>query len=128
MRILVVDDAPVLCAILRRIAVSLGHAVVGEAPALAEALVLARALTPDSVVLDGRLAGASLSDAIAALHEAVPGGAVFVAVAFEEAALVRVARASGAAGLVRRPFSRTQIRDAFAGCGTSAVTPGAERE
>lgn len=117
MRILVVDDAPALRAIFWHIADALGHAVVGEASNLERALTLARALCPEAVVLDGRLGGADLARALPALRDAArPAPAVLVVAALEEATIVRVARDGGAAGLVRRPFSRSQVREALNAC------------
>lgn len=118
MRILLVDDAAILRALFTRIATSLGHAVVGEAHSSAGALDSARALAPDAIVVDGRLGGGDLTRFLRDLRQAAPCSTVLIVAAVGEAVPVRLARDGVAAGLLRRPFSRAQIRDVLDACET----------
>jgi DNA-binding response OmpR family regulator len=111
-RIVLVDDAAPLRALFIRIATALGHEVVGEADTPGAALALARTLAPDAIVVDGRLGGAEVGPLISELRQAAPGSPVLVIAALDETVLAGLARRFGAAGLLRRPFSRADLRGA----------------
>ncbi len=114
-RILVVDDAPILRALFVRIATSFGHSVVGEADSPEVAVELARALAPDAIVLDSRV-DSDLERSLSDLRLAAPQGVVLLVAASDEPLAVRLVREGRAAGIVRRPFSRGQIRDVLNDC------------
>ncbi len=114
MRVLVVDDAPVLRAIVARGIAALGHAVVGEAATLADARTLAVAVLPDVIAVDGRLAGTGdVATLVRTLQAAAPTAAIFVIASLDEAPLVKAARAAGAHGAIKRPILASQLRDVF---------------
>jgi DNA-binding NarL/FixJ family response regulator len=117
-RILVVDDAALLRTLFTRMATALGHEVVGEADAPGAALALARSLAPDAIVVDGRLADTEVGPLLADLRQAAASSAIFVVAALDEPVLAELARRFGAAGLVRRPFSRAQICAVLDACET----------
>jgi two-component system chemotaxis response regulator CheY len=118
-RILVVDDAALLRTLFTRMATALGHEVVGEADAPGAALALARSLAPDAIVVDGRLADTEVGPLLADLRQAAASSAIFVVAALDEPGLAELARRFGAAGLVRRPFSRAQICEVLDACETA---------
>ena len=112
MRILVVDDAAVLRAIVVRIADGLGHAIVGEAATLDDARALASETMPDVILVDGRLAR-EVGQVVRALQAPVPDAAIFVIASLDETALVKLAVAAGARGAILRPVVASQMRDAL---------------
>jgi DNA-binding NarL/FixJ family response regulator len=127
MRLYVVDDAAVMRAAIGHVASSLGHAVVGEAASLEDALVGLGAIAVDAVLVDGRLpAGGreairstegedpSLISAVQVLRRAAPGAGIVVIAALDETTLVARACAAGAAGALLRPVSRSGLAAALA--------------
>ncbi len=108
MRLVICDDASVLRAIVERQCERLGHDIVGASGDLASAVASAGAERPDAIFLDGRLAD-PIGPAIAALLDASPGSEIYVIASLEERALVRTARAAGAAGALRRPILRSDL-------------------
>ncbi len=120
MRILIVDDAPILRASFARIVTALGHSIAAEAATADEARSLARDVQPDAIVVDGRLTGAGIVALISELRAAVPEASVFVTAALDETALVRAAVAGGAAGALRRPFLFTEIHERLRSFKTSS--------
>ena len=86
--------------------------MVGEADDMATALLLAARLTPDLIVVDGRLPSLE-TETVGALRAVAPGAAVAVVVAFGERDLIRTAFEAGANGVLRRPFLATQVEAAL---------------
>jgi DNA-binding NarL/FixJ family response regulator len=115
-RILLVDDAALLRTLFTRMATALGHEVVGEADTADAAFALARELAPDAIVVDGRLGDTELGPLVSGLVRAAAGSAVLVVAALDEPGVAALARRFGAAGLVRRPFSRAQICEVLGAC------------
>lgn len=118
---LVVDDAPVLRALVARGVKALGHAVVGEAASLDQAQALAAAALPDVIAVDGRLAtpaaiagAADVATLVRTLQAAAPAAAIFVIASLAETRLVKSAVAAGARGAIKRPILASQLRDVFA--------------
>ena len=75
-RILVAEDNALERSTLVDLLTALGHMVVAEVASGAEAIVLAQQLTPDAVLLDVHLPGASGVEAADAIAHALPGTAV----------------------------------------------------
>ncbi len=113
MRILIADDAAVLRAALGRMAAAAGHEIVGEARDADETLALAHAVKPEAVVVDGRLPPDGAAPLIARLAELLPRARLIVIAALDERALVRAARAAGAAGALLRPILPAHVARAF---------------
>ena len=118
MRLYVVDDAAVMRAAIGHAARALGHAIVGEAASLQDALAGLAAIVVDAVLVDGRLPGAQPEAVVRALRFAVPDAAIIVIAALDETPLVSRARAAGATGALLRPVSRSGLAIAL------ALTPG----
>jgi AmiR/NasT family two-component response regulator len=75
-RVLVAEDNALERSTLVDLLSALGHMVVAEVASGAEAIVLAQQLTPDAVLLDVHLPGASGVEAADAIAHALPGTAV----------------------------------------------------
>jgi DNA-binding NarL/FixJ family response regulator len=102
-RVLVVDDHPVLRAgVCARLASEPDMAVVGEAATSEEAVVRARALCPDLVLLDLLLPRRGGCDAIPDLLKQAPGARVLVMSSQASPSSVRRALRAGAAGYVSK--------------------------
>jgi len=113
MRILIADDAAIIRAALARMATAAGHEIVGEAGDAEETLVLARAVEPEAVVVDGRLPPDGAAPLIARLSDLLPRARLIVIAALDERALVRAALAAGAAGALLRPILPAYVVRAF---------------
>jgi CheY-like chemotaxis protein len=113
LRLLVVDDAPVLRSLFARIATALGHTIVASENSAPAALARARELVPDALVVDGRLRATDIVAFIRHARTDVPAVRVVIVASLEESALVAAAVAAGATGVVRRPLVRAQIGDAL---------------
>jgi len=106
MRLYIVDDAAVMRAAIGHVASSLGHAVVGEAASLEDALV---------GVAIRRVEGEnSLISGLQVLCRAAPDARIIVIAALDETTLVARACAAGAAGALLRPVSRSGLSAALA--------------
>lgn len=111
-RLLVVDDHPVLRDGLRAALHGRGIAVVGEAGTGTEAVRLATTLAPDVVLMDLNLPEMDGLEATKAIKVACPSAAVLVFTSFGDPDHLRAALRSGAAGfLVKGSPSRT-LREA----------------
>jgi len=108
-RILIVDDAPPLRTVLSHILTSLGHDVAGHAADEATALALAAQTRPDAIAVDGRFAGAGVVALLAKLRLAAPKASLLLVASLGETGLVRVARETGASGVLARPFLRSRV-------------------
>ena len=75
-RVLVAEDNALERSTLVDLLSALGHMVVAEVASGAEAIMLAQQLTPDAVLLDVHLPGASGVEAADAIARALPGTAV----------------------------------------------------
>jgi len=105
MRVLVVDDAAVMRALLGAILRSKGFEVAGEAASGADALAQYRALRPDAVMLDVALPDMDGATAVRALLAHDPGTRVIACGFSSQRALVDAARAAGAFGYMAKPFA-----------------------
>ena len=100
-RILVVDDELAARETLRELLESLGHIVLDAVATAEDAESRARELSPDAVLLDVHLPGASGIDAAQAISRALPGVAIVLVSGDDTIQLTDAeAEASGAAVLV----------------------------
>jgi RNA polymerase sigma factor (sigma-70 family) len=101
MRILIVDDHPLIRAGIRSLLGRVPHwTIVGEAATAREALVLLDAREPDAVVLDIALPGMDGVIATREIRRRAPATRVLILTAHGELADVRDALAAGASGYV----------------------------
>jgi len=109
-RVLIVDDHELLRAGLRsRLANESGIAVVGEADTAERAVVIARRLQPDVILLDLLLPRKSGYDAIPELADAAPGATVLIVSSQAAPSSVRRALSAGAAGYLPKHASDREL-------------------
>jgi len=109
-RVLIVDDHELLRAGLRsRLANESGIAVVGEADTAERAVVIARRLQPDVILLDLLLPRKSGYDAIPELADAAPDATVLIVSSQAAPSSVRRALSAGAAGYLPKHSSDREL-------------------
>jgi len=109
-RVLIVDDHELLRAGLRsRLANESGIAVVGEADTAERAVVIARRLQPDVILLDLLLPRKSGYDAIPELADAAPEATVLIVSSQAAPSSVRRALSAGAAGYLPKHSSDREL-------------------
>jgi DNA-binding NarL/FixJ family response regulator len=113
-RVLLVDDHELIRSSLRvRLEREDGIAPVGEAGTAEQAVLMARAVQPDLVLLDLLLPRASGYDAIPDLLKACPSTSVLVVSSQTQLSSVRRAVAAGARGYVPKRASDTELIEAI---------------
>lgn len=113
-RILLVDDHPLVRdGVSMRLQATDHIRVVGEAASVDQALPLARALSPDLVVTDIRMPGASGIDLAALFRDQFPLVRVLVLSMHEDPEYVRRAVALGARGYVLKDAPAQQLIEAI---------------
>ncbi|MGW2219927.1 response regulator [Nonomuraea sp. NPDC001684] len=124
-RLIIVDDHPVVRDGLRGIFETDGFDVVGEAADGAEALAVALRTAPDVVLLDLRMPGPSGAELIRRLRAQCPGTHVLVLTTFGDDADVVPAIEQGATGYLLKDTPRAELRRAVlaAARGESVLSP-----
>ena len=111
-RVLLVDDHPVVREGLRSMLSDEGIEVVGEAGSAEEALGRCAELSPDVVLLDMQLSGASGINFLEGLQKVQAGVAVLVVSMHDEPSFVRAALHAGARGYVLKGIGRRELLSA----------------
>ena len=126
-RVLIVDDHPVVRQGLVRLLSRAGFEVVGEAAAGREGISLAKELSPDLVLWDLAMEGGGLG-AVEKLKRAAPGARVLVLTALADPLLSREAVRAGADGFLAKTCPPDELVEAVRACARGeAVFPfGAE--
>ena len=114
MKILVVDDHPIVRAGLRRLLAAEGDPEIAEAATGKEALTLARARRPDLVILDLNLPGVGGFDLIARLVREKPPPRILVLSMHDDPVFAMRALEAGADGYVSKNAPPSQILEAMA--------------
>lgn len=109
LRLLVVDDHPVVREGLRSMLAGTAIEVVGEAGTATEAIRLATDVDPDVVLLDLGLPDLDALSAVARLKQVRAEAAVLVLTMHDDPALVRGAVQAGAAGYVLKGVGRQEL-------------------
>ncbi len=124
-RLIIVDDHPIVRDGLRGILDTDDFEVVGEAADGTEALTVALRATPDVVLLDLRMPGMSGAETIRRLREQQPGVHVLVLTTFDDDADVLPAIAEGATGYLLKDTPRDELRRAVhaAARGETVLSP-----
>jgi len=125
MKILIVDDHPIVRAGLRRLLAAERDTEIAEAATGKEALTLARAGPPDLVILDLNLPGMGGFDLIARFVRDRPQPRILVLSMHDDAVFAMRALEAGADGYVSKNAPPAQILEAVArlGSGQSYVGP-----
>jgi DNA-binding NarL/FixJ family response regulator len=108
-RVLLVDDHPVVREGLRSMLSDDGIEVVGEAGSAEEALGCCAELFPDVVLLDVQLPGKDGLHCLKELQKAQPGVAVLIVSMHDEPRFVRAAIDAGARGYVLKGIGRREL-------------------
>ena len=118
MRVLVVDDAAVMRAIVAVVLERHGFEVAGEAASAAEALAQYRALHPDVVILDVALPGTDGGTALREILAMDESARIVVCGSSDQRSLIDAALAAGALGYIAKPVqpqaAAEALRRAFA--------------
>ncbi|MGP8161378.1 MAG: response regulator [Candidatus Dormibacteria bacterium] len=109
MRVVVVDDHPVVRRGTLRILEAAGLEVVGDADSALGARELVNALAPDVVVADVRLPGTSGIELTVELKEDRPDVKVLILSAYGDPSYVRAALAAGASGYLLKTASDEEL-------------------
>jgi DNA-binding NarL/FixJ family response regulator len=112
-RVVLVDDHPVVREGLRSMLLGASVEVVGEAGTGADAVRVALALGPDVVLLDMQLPDMDGVAVVLALKRAAPTIAVLVLSMHDDPALVRRALDAGASGYLLKGAGRQRLLDAI---------------
>ncbi|MEU5693896.1 response regulator transcription factor [Actinosynnema sp. NPDC020468] len=109
-RILVVDDHPVVCDGVRALVAGTGDIeVVGSARTARDAVVAARELRPDLVLLDLRLPDMLGSEALPRIVAVAPRAKVVIFTAYDDHAALSAALAGGAHGCLLKDVTDTDL-------------------
>ena len=108
--VLLVDDQPAVREGLRmRLTLESDLTVVGEAGSGEEALRLARALRPDVVLMDVRMAGMDGIEATAALRTVAPESSIVILSLYDDARTRAQAKEAGAAAFVAKHRKKEEL-------------------
>jgi response regulator NasT len=107
-RVLIAEDEALIRMDLREMLEEEGHTVVGEAADGAEAIELARELTPDVAFMDVKMPGTDGITAAGVISEEALAPVVMVT-AFSQKAYVEDACRAGAMGYVVKPFTKADV-------------------
>lgn len=130
LRVLVADDQTTVRAGFRLLIESTGDMhVVGEAADGARALEMARATSPDVVLMDVRMPGVDGIEATRRIHEQLPGVRVLILTTFEHDEYVFGALRAGAGGFLLKDTDPDDLLDAIraVAAGQALLGPGLTR-
>lgn len=108
-RIVIVDDEPIIRMDLREILESKGYQVVGEAADGFDAVELCRTHVPDLVLLDIKM---PLMDGLSAaqiIHEQGLAGSIVLLTAYSESSYIEGAKESGVSGYLVKPVDEKAL-------------------
>ena len=112
MKILVVDDAPLMRMMIKDILVKNGYDVVGEATNGAEAVARFRELEPDLVTMDITMPEMDGITALKEIKKTHPQARIIMCSAMGQQAMVLEAIQAGARDFVVKPFQADRVLDA----------------
>lgn len=113
MRVMIVDDHPMVRAGLRALLDVADIEVVGEATSGVEAVAIAALERPDVVLMDVRMPEGNGLEATSALRDASPDSRVLIITSFEDEDYLRSALAAGAHGFLLKRASRSVLLESI---------------
>ena len=110
---MVADDQEYFRVALVQLLIALGHTVVEEAADGEAAVIAARSLHPDVVIMDLRMPGMDGIEAARAIAELAPATGIVMLSAYEDPALIQRARQAGAAEYVLKGGGAAPLLEAI---------------
>lgn len=111
-KVMVVDDSPLMVATLREMLEKLGLEVVGDAGDAEQAVFNFKSLKPDLVLMDLILPGETGLTALKKIRQLRPETVVLMVTAVGQDRVAQQAVSMGACGLLRKPFSMSELKTA----------------
>ncbi len=108
-RVLVIDDAKFMRAMIKDILANAGYEIAGEAENGLEAIRLYKELRPDVVTMDITMPEMNGVEALKGIRKIAPGAKVVMVTAMGQKALVIESIQSGACDFVVKPFQPERI-------------------
>src|SRR6266404_5637247 len=112
LRILIADDDGLTLLVIRKILVSMGHTVVGEAGDGQQAVTLARETSPDLIILDIRMPKMDGLEAARLIQSQRPTPIIILS-AHTESGLGSEAAGAGVNAYLVKPFTGEQLKPAI---------------
>lgn len=109
--ILIVDDAPFIREILKKILLKAGHNVVGEAEDGNEAIRLALETNPDIILMDIVMPIKSGIEATKEILERQPGAKIIMLSTIDQEHMIHRSMEAGALDFVQKPFENQKLLD-----------------
>ncbi|MFA5161549.1 MAG: response regulator [Elusimicrobiales bacterium] len=113
MKILIVDDSPILRSTIRAVLERAGHHITGEAGNADEAFALYQKERPELVLLDILLPGESGLDILRKLKMTDNTANVLIVTAVNQEAVNDEAKQLGARGILYKPFDPSELTTAI---------------
>jgi DNA-binding NarL/FixJ family response regulator len=128
-RLLLVDDQPLIRMGLRMVLEARGFAVAGEAGDGGEAIAQAAALAPDVILMDVRMPGLDGIQATRAIVQASPGSRILILTTFDLDEYAFAALDAGASGFLLKDAQPAELAAAIeaVATGDAAVSPRVTR-
>lgn len=109
LKVLIIDDSPVLRIMLSEMLKSLGHTVLGEADSGASGLKAFRELKPELVTLDISLPDENGLQVLEKLRKLDPAARVIVVTGNDQKAVEAAALKLRALGVLHKPFDEAEL-------------------
>ncbi|WP_416886622.1 response regulator transcription factor [Marinospirillum sp.] len=113
LRVLVVDDEPMVCELLSELLKDQGYQVIGQASHGGSAIEKVKQYQPDIVCLDINMPEVSGLDALASIKTIRASTIVIMVTAVSQASEVQQAIRTGADGYLLKPFTGLQLKSAI---------------
>lgn len=113
LRVLVVDDEPMVCELLTELLKDQGYQVIGQASHGGSAIQKCKQYRPDIVCLDINMPEVSGLDALASIKTIRADTIVIMVTAVSHASEVQQAIRTGADGYLLKPFTGLQLNNAI---------------
>lgn len=127
-RILVVDDSRVSCAMLANMMGKTNFEVCGMASNAADAVAKYEALRPDAVTMDMNLPDADGIECSRRIRAIDPAARILMISAMKDASLMEQGRAAGISAFLQKPVSPYELIDALSSVAADAAQRGAAKE